>query len=56
MRRTRVPPNVTGSTKLRGAQRSPKLSFRSTDFRVPENLIFPALVILSLDLILFEKT
>ena len=35
MRRTRVPPNVTKSTKLGG---SPELSFRSTDFREPENL------------------
>ena len=43
MRRTRVPPNVTRSTKLGGAQRSPEPAFRSTDFRVPEILIFPAL-------------
>ena len=28
---------------LRGAKRSPELAFRSTDFHVPENLIFPAL-------------
>ena len=40
MRRTRVPLNVTRSTQLRGAQRSPELALRSTDFRVPENLIF----------------
>ena len=40
---TRVPPNVTRSTKLRGAQRSPEIAFRSTDFCVPKNLIFPAL-------------
>ena len=33
--------NVTMSTKLQDAQRSPELTFRSTDFRVPENLIFP---------------
>ena len=43
MSRTRLPSIVTGSTKLRGAQRSPELAFRSTDFRVPENLICPAL-------------
>ena len=41
-RRTRVPPSVTRSAKLRGAQRSPELSFRSTNFCVPENLLFPA--------------
>ena len=45
MRRTRVPPKVARSTKLRGAQRSPELTFRNTDFRVPEILIFPALKI-----------
>ena len=43
MRRKRLPSNVTRSVKLRGAQRSPELAFRSTDFRLPENLIFPAL-------------
>ena len=43
MRRARVPSKVTRSTKLRGAQRSPELGLRSTDFRAPENLIFPAL-------------
>ena len=43
MRGTCVPPNVTRSTKLRGAKRSTELGFSSTDFRVPENLIFPAL-------------
>ena len=43
MRGTRVPSKVTRSTKLRGAQCSPELSLRSTDFRAPENLIFPAL-------------
>ena len=31
------------STKLRGAQRSPELALGSTDFHVPENLIFPVL-------------
>ena len=31
------------STKLRWAQRSPELALRSTDFRVPENPIFPVL-------------
>ena len=43
MSRTRLPSIVTGSTKLQGVQRSPELAFRSTDFRVSENLIFPAL-------------
>ena len=43
MRRTCIQPNVTKSKKLRGAQCSPEIVFRSTDFRVPENLIFPAL-------------
>ena len=33
-----VPTNNTRSTKLRGAQRSPELVFRSTDL-LPENLI-----------------
>ena len=43
MRQTQVPPNITRSTKLQGAQHSPELAVRSTDFCVPENLIFPAL-------------
>ena len=43
MRQTLLLRNVTRSTKLRGAQRSPELALRSTDFRSPENLIFPAL-------------
>ena len=43
MRRTRVIPNVTRRTKLRGAKRSPELAFRGTDFRVPKKLIFPSL-------------
>ena len=43
MRRARVLSEVTRSTKLQGAQRSPELGLRSTDFRAPENLIFPAL-------------
>ena len=43
MRGTRVTCKVTRSTKLRGAQRSPELGLRSTDFRAPENLIFLAL-------------
>ena len=43
MRRTRITPNVTRSTKLRGAQHSLELAFRSKDFRVSENLIFPVL-------------
>ena len=37
-------PNVTRSRKLRGAQRSREFAFGSTDFPVPENLFFPALV------------
>ena len=43
MRQTHVPPNVTRSTKLGNRQHFPELAFRSTDFHVPENLIFPAL-------------
>ena len=43
MRQTRVPPNITRSTKLRGTQPSLQLAFRSMDFHVPENLIFSAL-------------
>ena len=43
MRQTRVPPNVTRSTKLQGIQYSPELALRTMDFHVPENLIFPAL-------------
>ena len=45
MRRTRAPRKATRCTKLRGAQRSPELALRSTDFRAPENLIFPALIL-----------
>ena len=41
MRWTHQPRKVTRSTKLRGAQRSPELALRRTDFRAPEN--FPAL-------------
>ena len=40
MRRTRVPPNVTGRAKLQRAQHSPEFATRNTDFRLPENLIF----------------
>ena len=40
MRRTGGTRNVTRSTKSRGIQHAPELTFRSTDFRVPENLIF----------------
>ena len=29
--------------KSQGAQRSPEVALRSTDFRAPKNLIFPAL-------------
>ena len=43
MGRKRLYTNVKRSAKLRGTQRSPELAFRSTDFRVPENLIFLAL-------------
>ena len=43
MTRTRVLPNIIRNTKLRQAKSSPETAFRSTDFRVPENLIFPAL-------------
>ena len=42
MRQTSVPPNVTRSTKLSGTQHALELAFRSRDFHVPENLIFPA--------------
>ena len=40
---TCIPSNVTSSTKLWGTQCYPKFAFRSTDFRVQENLIFPAI-------------
>ena len=43
VRPAHVPPKVTRKTKLRDTLCSPELSFRSTDFHVPENLIFPAL-------------
>ena len=43
MRRTCVPRKVRRSTELRGVRRSPELFARSTDFRVPELLIFPVL-------------
>ena len=33
-------PNLTRSTKLRGTQSSPEVSYRSTDFHAPENLTF----------------
>ena len=39
MRETSVPRKVWMSTKLRGLQRSPELSARSTEFCVPEILI-----------------
>ena len=46
MMQTQVPPNITKlrNTKLHGA-RSNELAFQSTDFCVPENLIFPALLV-----------
>ena len=47
MRQTRVTPNINMSTKSQGAQRSPELGFRITDFRVPKNLIFPLLAIIT---------
>ena len=47
MRQTRVTPNIKMSTKLQGSQRSPELGFRTTDFRVPKNLIFPVLAIIT---------
>ena len=40
MRQTLLPFNVTRSTNLRGAQRAPELTLRSTEFRSPENLNF----------------
>ena len=42
MMQTQVPPNITKlrNTKLHGA-RSNEIAFQSTDFCVPENLIFP---------------
>ena len=42
MKKTRVSPNVARSTKLRGTQRFPEITRRSTDFFVQENLIFLA--------------
>ena len=45
MRRVRASPNVTRNKKLRDAQRSPKLSLKSTEIRVPVNLIFRALFV-----------
>ena len=56
MKRTRIPANVTRSTKLQGAQRSLQHVFRSTDFSVPENLIFPALCEGSIKLAVVMKT
>ena len=41
MRQTCVPPNVIGSIKLPGTQRSPELAFRKLEFCVPKNLHFP---------------
>ena len=54
MKRTRVPSNVTRSTKLRGTQRSPELTFRSMDFPLPEDLIFLHLTII-LFLVLLKR-
>ena len=44
--------NVTRSTKSQSAQRSSELALRSTDFRSPENLIFPTLFSIVLDQII----
>ena len=44
MRQARVLSKVTRSTKLQGAQCSPELGLKSTNFRAPENLIFLALI------------
>ena len=44
VRQTLVRRNVTRGTKLQGVQRAPELVLRSTEFRSPENLIFPALL------------
>ena len=46
MRQTCVPTNTRRSTKLHGTQRSPELAFRSIDFCIPENQIFPVLKII----------
>ena len=43
LKQTLVPCNVARSIKLRGAQRASELALRSTEFRSPENLIFPIL-------------
>ena len=48
MRGTCVPHKATRCTKLPGAQRSPELDLRSTDFHAPESLIFPALFMFAL--------
>ena len=44
MMQTQVPPNIKRNTKLYDAH-SNELAFQSTDFCVPENLIFPALLV-----------
>ena len=53
MRRTRVHPNATRSTKLRGTQRSPENAFRTTEFRVPENLIFLSSVCIYINIYIY---
>ena len=40
---SRVLPNITRSTQLRGTQRSPEIAFKSTDVLVPDILILLAL-------------
>ena len=58
MRWTRVPRKVARWTKFWGTQRSPEVALRSTDFRAPENLIFPVLLLLKskFDWINFEMS
>ena len=55
MRRTRgantCACKVPKDPKLRGAQRSPALGLRSTDFHAPENLIFSDLPLIDESLI-----
>ena len=43
MRQTHALYNITWGTKSEGTQRSHELVLKSTDFRAPEDLIFPAL-------------
>ena len=43
MRQTHALYNIIWGTKSQGTQHSPELVLKSTDFRAPEDLIFPAL-------------